>query len=136
MRALRINDAGLTPAEAATPSPGKFELLIRVCAAGIIPTELGWYPTSHTKSGGHREGLELEISNAVEWATAFYWKRVRCLQRSIVTTRLLRTHGVAADLVIGCCLAPFVGHAWVEVNGRVLVGPAAYPEKLQILDRA
>src|SRR5580765_972144 len=56
MRALRINDAGLTPAEAATPSPGKFELLIRVCAAGIIPTELGWYPTSHTKSGGHREG--------------------------------------------------------------------------------
>jgi hypothetical protein len=87
-------------------------------------------------SGGHREGLELEISNAVEWATAFYWKRVRCLQRSIVTTRLLRTHGVAADLVIGCRLAPFVGHAWVEVNGRVLVGPAAYPEKLQILDRA
>jgi NADPH:quinone reductase-like Zn-dependent oxidoreductase len=30
--------------------------LIRVCAAAITPTELRWYPTSHTKSGGTRLG--------------------------------------------------------------------------------
>ncbi len=85
---------------------------------------------------GFPEGLELEISQAIEWAAALYWKRVRCLQRAIVTARLLRAHGVPADLVIGCRLAPFVGHAWVEVEGRILIGPAAYPDKLQVLDRA
>jgi NADPH:quinone reductase-like Zn-dependent oxidoreductase len=36
------------------PVPGKGELLIRVHAAGVTVTELGWYPTSHTKSGAPR----------------------------------------------------------------------------------
>jgi len=40
----------------ARPEPGEGELLIRVCAAGVTPTELLWYPTSHTKSGGTRSG--------------------------------------------------------------------------------
>jgi len=81
------------------------------------------------------DGLDVGISRAVDWAAAFYWKRVLCLQRSIAATRLLRAYGVKAELVIGCRLAPFAGHAWVEVGGRVLNGPAAYPH-LQILDRA
>lgn len=84
---------------------------------------------------GWQAGLEDEISQAVDWATCFYWKRVRCLQRSIVAARLLRAHGVPAELVIGCRLAPFLGHAWVEVEGRVLSGPGGFPQKLQILDR-
>lgn len=29
--------------------------MIRVCAAGLTPTELSWYPTLHTKSGALRE---------------------------------------------------------------------------------
>ena len=82
------------------------------------------------------DGLDLVISQAVDWAAALYWKRVLCLQRSITATRLLRAYGVKAELVIGCRLAPFAGHAWVEVEGRVLNGPAAYPQHLQILDRA
>src|SRR4051794_23282231 len=36
------------------PRPGPRELLIRVHAAGVIPTELGWYPTWHQKSGEPR----------------------------------------------------------------------------------
>jgi NADPH:quinone reductase-like Zn-dependent oxidoreductase len=36
------------------PVPGKGELLIRVHAAGVTVTELGWYPTTHTKSGAPR----------------------------------------------------------------------------------
>jgi Transglutaminase-like superfamily len=82
------------------------------------------------------DGLDVAISRAVDWAAAFYWKRVLCLQRSVAATRLLRAYGVKAELVIGCRLAPFAGHAWVEVGGRVLNGPAAYPRHLQILDRA
>ena len=34
------------------PQPGRGELLIRIYAAGITPTKLLWYPTSHSKSGG------------------------------------------------------------------------------------
>ncbi len=37
------------------PTPGKRELLIRVHAVGVTPTELLWYPTSFQKSGEHRE---------------------------------------------------------------------------------
>jgi NADPH:quinone reductase-like Zn-dependent oxidoreductase len=36
------------------PQPGEGELLIRVRAAGVTPTELPWYPTTHTKDGGVR----------------------------------------------------------------------------------
>ncbi len=40
--------------DAPQPQPGTDELLIRVFAAGVMPTELLWYPTSHNKSGGSR----------------------------------------------------------------------------------
>jgi NADPH:quinone reductase-like Zn-dependent oxidoreductase len=52
---------------AALPQPGKGELLIRVCAAGMIPTELSWYPTSHRPTGEAREGAVLghEFSGVV-----------------------------------------------------------------------
>jgi NADPH:quinone reductase-like Zn-dependent oxidoreductase len=36
------------------PQPGEGELLIRVRATGVTPTELLWYPTTHTKQGGAR----------------------------------------------------------------------------------
>ncbi|MGC4048417.1 MAG: NADP-dependent oxidoreductase [Paludibaculum sp.] len=40
--------------EAVRPAPGPGELLIRIHAAGVTPTELEWYPTLHTKAGGVR----------------------------------------------------------------------------------
>jgi NADPH:quinone reductase-like Zn-dependent oxidoreductase len=36
------------------PQPGPGELLVRIHAAGLTPTELLWYPTSHTAVGGLR----------------------------------------------------------------------------------
>lgn len=45
---------GLMPANVERPVPGPGELLIRVHAAGVTPTELQWYPTMHTKSGAPR----------------------------------------------------------------------------------
>jgi len=46
--------ASLLLREAAVPSPGAREVLVRVRAAGVTPTEIGWYPTSHQKSGEPR----------------------------------------------------------------------------------
>ena len=58
MKAMRVNGMGQGPvlvaAELPEPQPGVGELLIRVRAAGVTPTELVWYPTTHTKDGGAR----------------------------------------------------------------------------------
>lgn len=60
MRALRLADSpqGPTPQDSSAPQPepGAGEVLIRVYAAGVTPTELLWYPTSHTKTGQRRVG--------------------------------------------------------------------------------
>jgi len=54
MRAIQLIDAQLTGADVAKPVPGKGEILIQVRAAGVTPTELAWYPTSHQKDGSVR----------------------------------------------------------------------------------
>lgn len=57
---MRVNNTQQDPlliaATLTQPQPGNGELLIRVRAAGVTPTELLWYPTTHTKEGGVRTG--------------------------------------------------------------------------------
>ena len=77
--------------------------------------------------------LEKAICDAVLLATCFYWKPVLCLQRAVCTVRLLRRHGIHARLVIGYRPTPFFSHAWVEVDGRVVYGSAAYQKRLMPL---
>jgi len=78
---------------------------------------------------------EVAICEALRSAAPFYWKPIRCLQRSIVTARLMRGHGIPAEVVIGYRPVPFFSHAWVEVAGRVANDSPVYQAKLQILDR-
>lgn len=80
-------------------------------------------------------GAEDEVRDAVACALTLYWKRVRCLQRACVTARLLRRQGVPAELVVGFRHPPFLGHAWVEIEGRVVGDSQAYKRRLYILDR-
>ncbi len=61
-----------------------------------------------------------QVCAAVEKACVWYPKQAVCLQRSAVTTWLMRRHGVPARLVIGVRPMPFLAHAWVEVNGTVV----------------
>ena len=60
MKAMKVSDASqgaaLVPVEVPQPAPTEGEVLIRVHAAGVTPTELLWYPTTHTKDGGARLG--------------------------------------------------------------------------------
>jgi NADPH:quinone reductase-like Zn-dependent oxidoreductase len=60
MLAMRLDDSGAQPelraAETPQPEAGEGEVLVQVHAAGIIPSELLWYPTTHEKSGGQRVG--------------------------------------------------------------------------------
>lgn len=57
---------------------------------------------------------------AVNHACVWYPKRALCLQRSVVTTCLLRGCGVPAQMVLGAQKLPFKAHAWVEVDGRAI----------------
>jgi NADPH:quinone reductase-like Zn-dependent oxidoreductase len=60
MKAMQVNNskqgAVLVASELPQPRPGEGELLISVRAAGVTPTELGWYPTNQTKDGSPRKG--------------------------------------------------------------------------------
>jgi hypothetical protein len=82
-----------------------------------------------------RVDLETAICKTVTQVSAFYWKPVRCLQRSAVTARVLRSYGIDATVVIGYQPAPLYSHAWVEVEGRVVDGSSAFQRKLCPLTR-
>ena len=82
-----------------------------------------------------REKTESALCEALAAVAPFYWKSLRCLQRSIVLARLLRMRGVPAQVVIGYRPAPFFSHAWVEVNGRVVSDCSAYQKNLLVLER-
>jgi hypothetical protein len=77
--------------------------------------------------------LMRDICDAFAFACCLYWKPVLCLQRSVCLTRILRSHGTRARLVIGYRTCPFLSHAWVEVDGTVVNDSAVYRERLHIL---
>ncbi len=56
MKILCLNETGdaLLERETDIPKSGAGELLVRVHAAGVTPTEMQWYPTTHTPSGEPR----------------------------------------------------------------------------------
>jgi Transglutaminase-like superfamily len=81
------------------------------------------------------EEVTARICTAVAEACAWYVKRVLCLQKSAVTTWLLRLHGVPAELVIGCRPVPIQSHAWVEVHGQVVNDRPQYQKFFRVLER-
>src|SRR5258708_36049135 len=60
------------------------------------------------------------VCDAVNNACIWYPKQVRCLQRSMVTTCLLRSCGVPAKMVMGAQILPVRAHAWTEVDGKAI----------------
>lgn len=60
------------------------------------------------------------VCNAINYACVCYPKSVLCLQRSAVTTCLLRHCGIPAQMVIGTQKLPFKAHAWTEVSGHAI----------------
>ena len=108
----------------------RYELIVSLRGIGCILRQLHQQRVSQKRC---TEALQRAICEAVLLATCFYWKPVLCLQRSVCTVRLLRKYGIDARLAIGYRPSPFFSHAWVEVNGRVVFGSAAYQKRLQSL---
>jgi hypothetical protein len=108
----------------------RYDLLVAVHGFRGVHRRLGKIAECHC-DGGREE----TVCRALDSVCTFYWKRVLCLQRAVVTVRMLRACGVPAELVIGCRPIPFFSHAWVEVNGRPIHGSAGFAQRLQVLER-
>jgi transglutaminase superfamily protein len=93
-----------------------------------------WLHRRRPAQRGHPATVE-EIVWSVDEACVWYVKRAACLQRSVVATWLLRRHGIAAEMVIGCRPLPFDSHAWVEVDGRVVNDLPQYQRAYAVLNR-
>jgi hypothetical protein len=78
---------------------------------------------------------EDQLCHAIDVAAALYFKNVLCLQRSAATARLLKKHGFPAEMVIGVQQLPFLAHAWVEINGRVVNDKPYMAEIYSVLAR-
>ena len=108
----------------------RYEVVLSLLGSGRILSQLRRQSIAFRSTSAE---LERTICDAVLLATCFYWKPVLCLQRAVCTVRLLRRHGIHARLVIGYRPSPFFSHAWVEVDGRVVYGSAAYQKRLMPL---
>jgi NADPH:quinone reductase-like Zn-dependent oxidoreductase len=137
---------GLAEEEIPVPQPGPDELLIRVCAAGVTPTELRWYPTTHRKDGETRRravpghefsgvvaaaggnieavGVGREVYGMNDWFADGAMSEYCVTEPSSVVPKPLNlTHAEAASVPIGALTAwqGLVDRANLQASERVLV---------------
>jgi hypothetical protein len=108
----------------------RYEAIVKLRGSGCILPQLNARSAAGKAVSDDQEQV---ICEAVLMATCLYWKPVLCLQRAVCTARLLRNQGVPAHVAIGYRAKPFFSHAWVEVDGRVVYGSAAYQTRLMPL---
>ena len=95
-----------------------YDVISACCRFATIHAMVRQWTVAHRE--GHAQKAVESICTAVNYACIWYPKHVLCLQRSFVTTYLLRKHGVDAQMVLGAQKLPFQAHAWVEVGGRAV----------------
>jgi NADPH:quinone reductase-like Zn-dependent oxidoreductase len=150
MKAMQVNKADqgpvLIPVELQKPEAGLGEILVHVHAAAVTPTELLWYPTTHTKSGtartravpGHefsgaiteigKDVQDFEVGDEVygmnDWfadgATAEF---CITLPQNIARKPATLSHEAAASVPIGALTSwqGLIGRARLERGERVLI---------------
>jgi hypothetical protein len=109
-----------------------YDVLTSVCRFQTIYFLVrGWKANRETD----RTDVVDQVCMAVNYACVCYPKQALCLQRSFVTTYLLRKHGVVAYMVLGAQKLPFKAHAWVEVDGRAINERSAVQATYAVWDR-
>jgi hypothetical protein len=95
-----------------------FDLVLSLTSLKILCSCVRRWPTRRSRPSDPE--IALRICSAVERACVWYPKKAVCLQRSAVTTCLLRARGFPARMTLGVRPMPFMAHAWVEVEGAVV----------------
>jgi hypothetical protein len=96
-----------------------YDVVCKSCSFEAIYAMVRHWSISHKKNVNQQTAVD-RACNAVNYACIWYPRQVLCLQRSFVTTYLLRKLGVDAHMVLGAQKLPFKAHAWVEVDGRAV----------------
>jgi hypothetical protein len=88
-----------------------------------------------TRSAPADSATIIRVVGAVTRARMWYVRPLLCLHRSAAVTRLLRRHGVPAQMVLGYHLPPLRAHAWVEVAGKIVSDELNGLHAYHVLDR-
>jgi Transglutaminase-like superfamily len=110
-----------------------FEFLARFCGFKALNVIVRKERVRPRRATSFPESADL--CHAMDLACVFYFKPVKCRQRSAATTLLLRRHGWEAEMVIGAQILPFKSHAWVEINGVVVNDKPYMLEIYQVLEQ-
>lgn len=93
-----------------------YDLLRLVCRFQILYSIVKHWEIAGTS----KPDMINRVCTAVNYACVWYPKQALCLQRSFVTTYLLRKQGIPARMVLGAQKLPFKAHTWVEVDGKAI----------------
>lgn len=96
-----------------------FDFILSTFSLQTLRRVLRSWPTARRVVTDESATLE-RVCVAVERACVWYGKKALCLQRSAVTTCLLRNAGLPAQMVTGVQVMPLSPHAWVEIRGVVV----------------
>jgi|SRR5579872_551377 len=94
-----------------------YDVLVVICSFKTVYSTVKHWKVLRRPVGRHTID---RVCTAVNYACVWYPKQALCLQRSFVTTYLLRKSGIAAQMVLGAQKLPFKAHAWVEVEGQAI----------------
>jgi hypothetical protein len=112
--------------------PGRFRVMLLLTAAWACLRLLGWGRTIRLwrRSKGCVEGCELDratifqVDRAVRDAAASHLLNLllnpECKEKALVAQYLLRSFGLAAELVVGVVPRPFESHAWAICDGQIV----------------
>jgi transglutaminase superfamily protein len=101
-----------------------FTLAAARLATWVLPFDVG----RRLLVGKQRTGPAKVTREQIRWAMAHASRVVpgaTCLPQALAAESLLTRGGIAADLHIGVMKTPagkFLAHAWVESDGRIVVG--------------
>ena len=100
-----------------------FTLAVARLATWVLPFDVG-----RRLLVGKRAGVATVTRDQVRWAMAQASRVIpgaTCLPQALAAESLLTRGGIAADMHIGIMKTPagkFLAHAWVESDGRIVVG--------------
>lgn len=110
-----------------------FDLLLKFRGFQSLINKVEHWPTTEPRTSD----MEIcrRVRAMVDRAQMYYPKKAMCLQHSAVVTCLLRRRGVAAVMILAAQEFPPKGHAWVEVDGKVVNDFTAVQHAYRVMRR-
>jgi hypothetical protein len=87
---------------------------------------------STKKASANSHNIE-DVIRAVNKASLLFPLKSKCLLWSLVTTIMLRHNNITAQFNIGVQNMPFMAHAWVEVEDKIIADSHEIPKAMAVI---